>query len=47
VSYRIFHERRRKIMALIPFKARTGLVAAGFLAGCIDLLAWRQRQKAA
>jgi hypothetical protein len=34
LSYRIFHERRRKIMALIPLKARAGIaaqIAAGLM----------------
>jgi hypothetical protein len=32
VSYGIFHRRRRKIMALIPLKARTGIAALAFAA---------------
>jgi hypothetical protein len=32
LSYRIFHKRRRKIMALIPSKARTGIAALTFAA---------------
>jgi hypothetical protein len=30
VSYGIFHKRRRKIMALIPLKARAGIAALTF-----------------
>src|SRR5215831_15018699 len=32
LSYRIFHRRRRKIMALIPLKARAGIAALTFAA---------------
>jgi hypothetical protein len=32
VSYGIFHKRRRKIMALIPSKARAGIAALPFAA---------------
>jgi hypothetical protein len=31
-SYGIFHKRRRKIMALIPLKARAGIAAFTFTA---------------
>jgi hypothetical protein len=32
VSYGIFHKRRRKMMALIPLKARAGIAALAFAA---------------
>jgi len=38
VSYGIFHKRRRKIMALIPSKARAGIAAVTFAAAVMPFV---------
>jgi hypothetical protein len=43
VSYGIFHKRRRKIMALIPLKARAGIAALTCAGGAavVALVRWQ------